>query len=312
MKRIFGILSILLVCASLSPTSASAATELLPGSYVKEASFVASRSGKDVLTQWTKQPKDENYRLIVGYLATPKEPIDPKLIKKYAERIDFQNNLGQIIYSIYYNTSTERKNLSGQGKWIYSEKITDVKDEDFVAALITNSASRQTYSLSFFETRTTGFKQFGLKVLCSISAWGEPIAHGVVSASNLSLSALSFLPGPAGKAATAGSLIMSKVSLATNTTFLNSEEVVRGEINYQIDASKSDLSKMQPGNTIQIQLKNGQKRTATIKAISGAGKTTNLVLDVYVNVLEARSLFETIKTAKGDAAATKDLCRQLN
>jgi hypothetical protein len=105
---------------------------------------------------------------------------------------------------------------------------------------------------------------------------------------------------------------MSKVSLATNTTFLNSEEVVRGEINYQIDASKSDSSKMKPGNTIQIQLKNGQKRTATIKAISGAGKATNLVLDVYVNVLEARSLFETIKTAKGSAAATKDLCRQLN
>ena len=311
MKRILSVLSALLVCTSLLTTPASAATELHPGSYLKEASFVATRSGKDVLTQWTKQPKDENYRLIVGYLATPKEPLDPKLIKNYTERIDLRNNLGQVVYSVHYNTSTQT-NLSAQGKWLYSQKITGVKDEDFVSLLITNSASAQTYSLSFFVTRDGGFKQFGLKALCSISAWGEPIAQGVVSASNLSLSALSFLPGPAGKAATAGSLIMSKVSLATNTTFLNSEEVVRGEINYQIDASKSDLSKMKPGNTIQIQLKNGQKRTATIRTISGAGKATNLVLDVYVNVLEARSLFETIKTAKGSAAATKDLCRQLN
>jgi hypothetical protein len=316
MKRIFSVLSALLVCTSLLTTPASAATELHPSSYLKEPSFVATRSGKDVVMQWMKKPNDQSYRLIVGHLATPKEPIDSKIKTKYTERIDLRNNVGAVVYSIYYNTWTERSNISAQGRWIYSETVTNVRDEDFVSVLITKSGTLQTYSLSLFEegvssTSIRGIKQRAFKIACYVTAWGEPISKGVLSASNLSLSALSFLPGPAGKAATAGSQVINQVSLATNSTLLGAEEVVRGEINYQIDASKSDPSKLRPGNTIQIQLKNGQKRTATIKALSGAGKTTNLVLDIYINVNEARSLFETIKTAKSSAAATNETCRQL-
>lgn len=319
MKRIFSILSTLLVCTSLLATPASAATELHPSSYLKEPSFVATRSGKDVVIQWMKKPNDQSYRLIVGHLATPKEPLDSKLIAKYTERIDLRNKVGAVVYSVHYNhynDLSKSSNISAQGRWIYSETVKNIRDEDFVSVLITKSGTLQTYSLSLFEegvssTSIRGIKQRAFKIACYVSAWGEPISKGVLSASNLSLSALSFLPGPAGKAATAGSQVINQVSLATNSTLLGAEEVVRGEINYQIDASKSDPSKLRPGNTIQIQLKNGQKRTATIKALSGAGKTTNLVLDIYVNVNEARSLFETIKTAKSSAAATKETCRQL-
>jgi hypothetical protein len=319
MKRIFSILSTLLVCTSLLTTPALAATELHPSSYLKEPSFVATRSGKDVVMQWMKKPNDQSYRLIVGHLATPKEPLDSKLISKYTERIDLRNNVGAVVYSVHYNhynDLSKSSNISAQGIWIYSETVKNIRDEDFASVLITKSGTLQTYSLSLFEesvssTSIRGIKQRAFKIACYVSAWGEPISKGVLSASNLSLSALSFLPGPAGKAATAGSQVINQVSLATNSTLLGAEEVVRGEINYQIDASKSDPSKLRPGNTIQIQLKNGQKRTATIKALSGAGKTTNLVLDIYVNVSEARSLFETIKTAKSSAMATNETCRQL-
>lgn len=315
MKKIYAIFSIVLVFTSLLTTTASAATELHPGSFLKESSFVAIRSGKDVTTQWMKKPNDESYRLIVGHLTYPKEPLASKLTSKYTERIDLRNNVGGIAYSIHYNNYDkwqERSNISAQGSWIYSEKVTNIRDEDFVALLITKVGTIQTYSVSIFVQRDGGLKMSGLKVLCSISAWGDPIAKGVLQASNLSLSAFSTLPGAPGKAAIAGSQLINKVTLATNSTLLGAEEVVRGEINLQIDASKSDPSKLQPGNTIQIQLKNGQKRTATIKALSRVGKTTNLVLDVAVNINEARSLFETIKTAKSSAASTNEICRQLN
>lgn len=316
MKRILSILSTLLICTSFFTSSATAATEIHPSSFLKEPSFVAIRSGKDVSIQWMKKPMDESYRLIIGHLATPKEPLDSRLTSKYTERIDLRNNVGVVVYSIYYNNWTQKSNMSAREKWIYSEKFTDIRDEDFVSLLITKSATRQTYALSLFEegvssTSIRGMKQRALKIACYVSAWGEPISKGVLSASNLSLSVLSTLPGPSGKVATAGSQIINQVSLVTNSTLLGTEELVRGEINYQIDTSKSDPSKLRPGNTIQIQLKNGQKRTATIKALSGAGKTTNLVLDVYLSISEARSLFETIKTAKGSAAATNEICRQL-
>jgi hypothetical protein len=316
MKRICTIFSIFLVFTSLLTTTASAATEVHPGSYLKEPSFVAIRSGKDVVMQWMKKPNDESYRLIVGHLTYPKDPLASKLTGKYTERIDLRNKAGVVVYSIYYNTRTQLSNLSAQGKWIYSKTLTEVRDEDFVSLLITKSGTTQTYSLSLFDegissTSWSGFKQRTLKIACYVSSWGAPISDGFLSASNLSLSAFSTLPGAPGKAAIAGSQIINKVTLWTNSTLLGAEEVVRGEINYQIDASKSDPSKLQPGNTIQIQLKNGQKRTATIKALSRVGKTTNLVLDVSVNINEARSLFETIKTAKSSAEATKEICRQL-
>jgi len=298
--------------SALIVNTASGASEVSTSSYLKEKSFVAARTGKDVVAQWTKNSNDVSYRLIIGQLATTKEPLGSKVLSKYTERIDLINNLGKIVYSVYFNPSTERKNLSARDKWIYSEKITDVRDEDSVALLITNTSSTQTYSMSFFLNREGGFMQQGLNVLCSISTWGEPISKGVLSATNLSLTALSYLPGVSGSAATVGSRVVNYVSMAANTTIMGSEEVVRSEINYQIDTSKADPKKIKIGETIKVKLANGQTRTATIKSISGAGKATNLVLDVYVSIQEAKSLFETIKTARSSASETKELCRQMN
>jgi hypothetical protein len=308
----FIVITILGLILTLIPVKALAVESIFQGSFQKNDSLTAARVGKDVVITWNRDiTNDVSYSVFVGEFiiraggrALPKIPVGSN-VGTFTD-----STRSNAIYSLIYQ-SNKVKQYNASGKIFFEHKVA-IDNRNQAVILMKKTKDNFTYDYRIIVDRDgsvgAGFLKFG----CRVSAWGLPLAKGVLSVSNLSLTMISYLPG--GQAAGLAGTALDKFELVSDTSLVRGAEVVRGTATYVIKADQIDLwAKVKPRDALRLGL-GGINANGTVRSIKRISKTDkfNLVVDIAVSADEINKLYSTISTARSQYVETNALCAMLN
>ena len=293
------------------------------GTFKRKSDFEAMRSNSDARATWLRKAGESNYVLYVGEMVNKSagESVPERLYNDLSLKLIYFGSAGNPNLALFYKPASVFNLNSADGTWAFSQKAYSIGDKNQMAFLVYDGPGGRFFDFRPIVDRDGSFYGRSLKVACNLSTWGEPIASGVLSVSELSLTALSYMPG--GQLAGYGSVILSSVTMATKTAppqnvkevFVDAydkEEYVRGILNLEVPDLKTANYKV--GQSMKIAIKNGGATVtyAKVKSVVRTPKGLNIVMDYAASIDTTRTLFETIRTAKSSAAKTSKLCALLN
>lgn len=293
------------------------------GTFKRKSDFEAIRSDINAQTTWLRKAGESNYVLYIGEMVNKSagESVPDRLFTDLSLKLIYFGSPGNPKLALFYKPTSVFNISSADGTWAFSQKALSIGDKNQMAFLVYDGPGGRFFDFRPIVDRDGSLYGRSLKVACNLSSWGEPIANGVLNISELSLTALSYMPG--GQLAGYGSVILSSVSMATKATppqnvkdvlgeTYNQEEYVRGILNLEVPDLKTANYKV--GQSMKIALKNGGSTVtyAKVKSVVRTTKGLNIVMDYAASIDTTRSLFETIRTAKSTAAKTSKLCASLN
>ena len=295
---------------------ATATTESFAGDRVKRDDFRVIRDGKSVQATWGRNFQNgENYTVYFGTLIIPSagDKMPTNLGNKVV--LNFPNSSKRAIaYSLIYDKKRGQSiNFPSPLNRIVYQQSASVDDTNQAVVLVTSGPGGSTYDMRIVVNRDGSVLGRALKFACNVSAWGLPIANGLLSASNISLTLISYLPG--GQAAGIASTGLSKLEFLNTTSVIDGGEVVRGTVNYVVDAGKIDLtSKLTPGAALKLDIGKYKGLSGTVKSYSQLSKRGkfNVVVDATLTVKEFKELATTITTFDKSRKETSSICADLN
>lgn len=303
---------VLIFTACLPPSQAVATEKVFEGTYQKNDSFTAARIGKDVVVTWNRDSvNDISYSVFIGefVIRANGKPL-PKVKNGDNVGTFTDSTRSNAIYSIIWNS--KRFGIYQATGQIFFEHKAAIDDRNQAVVLIKRTNNSLTYDYRILVDRDGSVRGDALRFACRVSAWGLPLAKGVLSVSSLSLNVISYLPG--GQAASLAGATLDKFELLSKTSVIQGAEVARGTATYVIKADQIDLwSKVKTRDALRLGLGNVKANgvVKSIKRIPGTDKF-NLVVDVAVSVNDIKDLYQTISTARAQYTETNTLCAMLN
>lgn len=303
---------VLIFTVCLLPSQAIAVETVFQGTYQKNDSFTAARVGKDVVVTWNRDSvNDISYSVFIGefVIRANGKPL-PKVKKGDNVGTFTDSTRSNAIYSLIWNY--KKVGIYQAARKIFFEHKAAIDDRNQAVVLIKRTNNSFTYDYRILVDRDGSVRGDALRFACRVSAWGLPLAEGVLSVSSLSLNVISYLPG--GQAASLAGATLDKFELLSKTSVMQGAEVARGTATYVIKADQIDLwSKVKTKDAIRLGIGN-VKANGVVKSIKGIPGTDkfNLVVDVAVSVNDIKELYETISTARAQYTETNALCAMLN
>lgn len=296
----------------LLPSQAVAVEQVFQGSYEKNESLTAARVGKDVVVTWNRNvAEDISYSVFIGefVIRANGQPL-PKLRAGDNVGTFTDATRSNAAYSLIWNA--KRVGIyQAQGKVFFEHKAA-IDNRNQAVVLIKKTRNSFSYDYRIVVDRDGSVRGDALRYACRASAWGLPLAKGILSVSNISLTVISYLPG--GQAANLAGATLDKFEILSNTSIIKGEEVARGTATYVIKADQIDVwSKVKARDSIQLGI-NNIRTQGVIKSIKKLPNTDkfNLVVDVAVSLNELKNLYQTISTARAQYTETNTLCAMLN
>ena len=237
-----------------SSSAQSISIKKCPGTYKKRESFTSILTKSKVTLTWVAQPGEIQYQFITGQFIYPGD-VDKWKKNNFREgvsvicRVENQQGLGIVVgYHRDTKSNLQASALVNNERKIPIRQTTleyDDKSDIILIFALSDNGSTSDYEL----LQQYSDRRFSDKVLCNDLGPGLWAASkSLLKLDKMALTGLSYVPGPAGKAAALGLLSIEGVEMALDPSVGNATGLITGAVSMELTAK----STLKPGDELKL------------------------------------------------------------